>query len=209
MKVHSEEAFETLIEQHLLDHGGYVARSADDFDMNLALIPDDLVSYVRDTQPKLWAKLEAQLGESLPETLLAWFDKAATQRGVLHVLRHGFKFYGKVVRVATFQPANALNAEVEALYRRNRLAIARQVHFDPKNPGLSLDLVLFLNGIPIVTAELKNAMTSQTTSHAKQQYRTDRDPEAPIFRFRACFELHSACRRGAVLTLDPVLDPLS
>ena len=94
MKATSEEAFESLIEQHLLDHGGFVSRSPDTFDPNLALIADDLLSYVQVTQPNTWAKQQAIHGDSLGPTLLAAFDKATTQRGVLHVLRHGFKFYG-------------------------------------------------------------------------------------------------------------------
>jgi len=192
MKAHSEEAFEALIEQHLLDHGGYVSRAPDAFDPELAVITDDLLGYVRETQPKTWAKQQALHGDRLDPTLLAAFDKATTQRGVLHVLRHGFKFYGALVRVATFQPAHGLNPEVAQLYAANRLAVVRQLHHDPKLPGLSLDLTLFLNGIPVVTAELKNAMTSQTAEHAKRQYIQDRDPDAPIFRFKRRALVHFA-----------------
>ncbi|MCB1054102.1 MAG: type I restriction endonuclease subunit R, partial [Acidobacteria bacterium] len=183
MKAHSEAAFEELIEQHLLEHGGYVSREPGVFVAESALIPEDLLAFVERTQPGVWDKQGRIHGDRLPEVFLAAFDKATQQDGVLHVLRHGFKFYGSRVRVAAFQPAHGLNPDVEELYRANRLAVARQVHYDPKRPGLSLDLVLFLNGIPLVTAELKNALTQQTARHAKAQYVGDRDPGAPIFRF--------------------------
>ena len=192
MKATSEEAFEDLIERYLLDHGGYVSRSPDAYNAVLAVMADDLLGYIQTTQPKTWAKQEAIHGNKLGTTLLAAFDKATTQRGVLHVLRHGFKFYGGLVRVATFQPAHGLNPEVERLCAANRLAVVRQLHFDPKKPGLSLDLTLFLNGIPVVTAELKNAMTNQKAGHAKRQYRQDRDPDAPIFRFKRRALVHFA-----------------
>ena len=79
--------------------------------------------------------------------LLAGFDKATRDLGVLQVLRHGFEFYGSAVRVAR-SAAHGLNPEVEALYDANRLAVVRQVHHDPKRPGDAVDLVLFLNGVP-------------------------------------------------------------
>ena len=191
MKVHSEEAFESLIEQHLLGHG-FVARPYTAYNADLALIEDDLLDYVSTTQQKTWKKQQGIHGNALRANLLAAFDKATADVGVLHVLRHGFKFYGSTIRVATFRPAHGLNPEVEAHYQANTLAVVRQVHHDPKRKGEELDLVLFLNGIPVVTAELKNAMTQQTASHAVHQYRTARDPDAPIFRFKRRALVHFA-----------------
>ncbi len=184
MKATSEEAYEALIAGHLVEHGGYELGQASDYDASLALTPNDLLGFVEETQPKVWAKQQKIHGDNLDKVLLAAFDKAAKgPKGVLDVIRHGFKFYGSQVKVAAFQPAHGLNPEVEAQYRANRLKVVRQVHHDPKRPLDSTDVVLFLNGIPIVTAELKNAMTSQKSSHAKQQYR-ERDPDAPLFRFK-------------------------
>jgi len=192
MNAHSEAAFETLITQHLTEHGGYVAREPSTYDPERALITDDLLAYIRGTQPKAWQRLLNIHKDKLAPTLLDAFDKAAAQFGVLHVLRHGFKFYGKLLRVATFQPAHGLNPKIEAQYAANIVSVVQQLHFDPKKPGLSLDLVLFINGIPVVTAELKNAMTSQKAGHAKKQYRQDRDPDAPIFRFKRRALVHFA-----------------
>ena len=191
MKTHSEAAFEALIEQHLLAQG-YVSRPATAYDPDQALLPDDLLAYIEETQPKTWTKQQGIHGDALRSNLLAAFDKAAKHQGVLDVIRKGFKFYGSTIRVATFRPAHGLNPEVEATYAANRLAVVRQVHHDPKRPGDSLDLVLFLNGIPIVTAELKNKLTGQNVENAKQQYRYDRNPDAPIFRFKRRSLVHFA-----------------
>ncbi len=192
MKGHSEEAYEALIEEHLVAQGGYEKGSPGAYDQALALMPEDLLAFVQRTQPKLWDKQAAIHGGALGKTLLAAFDKATKgPKGVLDVIRHGFKFYGATVRVAAFQPAHGLNPEVEEAYRANVLRVVRQVHHDPKLPKDSTDLVLFLNGIPVVTAELKNAMTSQTASHARQQYR-ERDPDAPLFQFKRRALVHFA-----------------
>ncbi len=192
MKAHSEEAFEALIELHLLEHGGYVQGDPATFDIDLALVPEDLLAFVRTTQPKAWKKLEGIHGDKLLDTFITAFDKMVAQQGLLHVLRHGFKFYGPRIRVATFQPAHGLNPEVEKDYAANKLTVMRQVHFDPKRKDRSLDLVLLLNGIPVVTAELKNAMTNQKAGHAIRQYKERRDPDAPIFRFERRALVHFA-----------------
>jgi len=191
VKAHTEEAFEALIEEHLLSHGGYVRGDKAGYRQELALIPGDLFSYIEATQPKAWAKQQGIHGAALEQNLLAAFDKTTAQHGVLHVLRHGFKFYGDLLRVARFKPAHGLNPEVEAQYGANRLAVVRQLHFDPQRPAESIDLVLFVNGIPVVTAELKNALTDQKAEAACRQYE-GRSPEAPIFRFKQRALVHFA-----------------
>jgi type I restriction enzyme, R subunit len=192
MKVTSEEAFEDLIEKHLLKHGGYEKADPDTFDASLGLIPSDLLAYAELAQPKIWAKLQTTLGESLGDKVIKAFVSMAQKQGVLGILRHGLEFHGRKLRFCTFQPAHGLNPQVEELYKANRLAVARQVHFDPKAKGKSLDLVIFLNGIPLVTAEVKNALTNQKATHAIRQYQQDRDPTAPIFRFKERALVHFA-----------------
>ncbi len=192
MKSTSEEAFEEHIYTHLLEHGGYVSRKPADYDLDLALIKSDMLGYIQDTQPKTWDKQTAIHGDKLEEVLLKAFDKAAAKWGSLHLLRRGFKFYGSTVRLATFRPAHGLNPQVEADYQANRLAVVRQLRFDPKKPLLELDLAFFLNGVPIATVELKNAMTSQKAKQAMDQYRKDRDPKAPIFQFKRRALVHFA-----------------
>ena len=113
------------------------------------------------------------------------------QRGALSVLRHGFKFHGQTIRLAYFAPGHGLNPEVWKLYEQNRLRVVRQLRYDPKNDN-ELDLVLFLNGLPVATAELKNPITGQRAGHARQQYKEHRDPNAPIFRFKTRALVHFA-----------------
>ena len=191
MKATSEAAFETLIVEHVIGRGGYLARVTAGFDAELGLFTDDLLAYIRVTQARMWEKQHAIHGDKLGENLVAAFDKATIHDGVLKIIRHGFKFYGSTVRVASFRPAHNLNPDVDALYAANRLAVVRQLHHDPKQPAHSIDLVLVLNGIPLVTAELKNAMTNQTAADARRQYE-GRDADAPIFRFKRRALVHFA-----------------
>ena len=117
--------------------------------------------------------------------------------GSLATLRHGFKCYGRTLRVAFFKAAHELNPELEERYKANRLGITRQLHFSPRSEK-SLDVTLSLNGIPIITLELKNPLTNQTIDHAKHQYRHDRDPRAVIFDFKRRTLVHFAVDTEAV-----------
>ncbi len=190
MKATSEAAFETLIEEHLLAHG-YVRRDPAAYDRARGLIADDLLGYIAEIQPERWEKLGAILGGRLGSTVLDAFGKTAEAHGVLHVLRQGFKVHGQHLRVATFKPAFGLNPETLEDYAKNRVAVVRQIHFDPKAPENSIDIVLCVNGIPVVTMELKNALTCQTAKDAVAQYRR-RDPDAPLFRFKERALVHFA-----------------
>ena len=103
--------------------------------------------------------------------------------GSLATLRHGFKCYGRTLRIAYFKAAHELNPELEARYGANRLGLTRQLHYSPDSER-SLDVVLSLNGIPLVTLELKNPLSGQTVEHACRQYKNDRDPRERIFEFK-------------------------
>ncbi|PIE22901.1 MAG: restriction endonuclease subunit R [Planctomycetota bacterium] len=179
---HDETTFEALIEAHLLAHG-YEHDTPDSYDLDAALLPRPLLDFLRDTQPQTWSKLQSTLGAQLESRLLTALNQALDKQGSLQLLRHGFDFYGKQLRLAYFEPGSQKNPAAWKLFEQNRLTLIRQLRYDPKAPGRELDLALFLNGIPIVTAELKNPLTGQHASHAKAQYRKDRDPKAPIFRW--------------------------
>ena len=118
--------------------------------------------------------------------------------GSLATLRHGFKCYGRTLRVAFFKAAHELNPELEASYAANRLGITRQLHFSPKSEQ-SLDVTLSVNGIPVATLELKNPMTGQTVEDARRQYKRDRDPRESIFEFKRRTLVHFAVDTEAVL----------
>ena len=186
----NEAAFESVIEAHLLANG-YVAVPNDGFDRDRAIFPQTALDFIRETQPDEWAKLEAQLGEQTGEQVLADLCKGMDGRGALAVLRHGFKCYGRTLRIAYFKAAHELNPALEARYAGNRLGVTRQLHFSPRSEQ-SLDVVLSVNGIPVATLELKNPLTGQTVEDARRQYQSDRDPQAPIFAFKRRTLVHFA-----------------
>ena len=182
MKRTDEAAFETVIERHLLSHG-YVRVPGAGFDRERAIFPDTVLAFIRETQPQEWSKIEALRGDRTSEQVLGDLCKWMDVNGSLATLRHGFKCYGRTLRVAFFKAAHELNPELEARYAANRLGVTRQLHFSARSEQ-SLDVALSLNGIPVATAELKNPLTGQTADDAMRQYRRDRDPREPIFEFK-------------------------
>ncbi|MEY6433576.1 type I restriction endonuclease [Thioalkalicoccus limnaeus] len=190
MKSTSEAAFETAIETILLGDG-YTRVDAKGFDRERAIFPDEALAFIRATQGKVWEKLEAlhgeQTGARVLEALCKWLDT----HGALATLRHGFKCFGRTLRIAFFRPAHGLNPELEARYQANRLGLTRQLRFSPKSEK-SLDVVLSVNGMPVVTLELKNPLSGQTAANAIHQYRHDRDPREPIFVFAKRSLVHFA-----------------
>ena len=168
------------------------------FDRERAIFPETVLAFIRETQPKEWAKLEALHGDKTGEQILGDLCKWMDANGSLATLRHGFKCYGRTLRVAFFKAAHELNPELEARYAANRLGLTRQLHFSPRSEK-SLDVTLSLNGIPVATVELKNPLTGQTVEDARRQYRQDRDPREPIFEFKRRTLVHFAVDTEAVL----------
>jgi type I restriction enzyme R subunit len=187
---HTEAAFETVIESHFLAHG-YVGLSNDGFDRERAIFPEAVLAFIRQTQPKEWEKLEALHGEKTAEQIQNDLCKWMDTYGSLATLRHGFKCYGRTLRVAFFKAAHELNPELEARYAANRVGITRQLKFSPRSEA-SLDVTISVNGIPVLTAELKNPLTGQTVENARKQYERDRDPREVIFDFKRRTLVHFA-----------------
>jgi type I restriction enzyme R subunit len=187
----NEHAFETYAEEILLKGGGWKSGSLAEWDKERAVFPAQIFAFLQDTQPKLWDEMRAQHSSGLEALLLNTLVKELGSKSSLHVLRHGFKFYGKTFRLAYFKPAHGANFESLDLFSKNRLTVTRQV---PCHPGdhRSLDLVLSVNGLPVATIELKNPGTGQTFRHAVKQYRDDRDPRAPLFEFKQRALVHFA-----------------
>lgn len=190
MKQTSEAAFETAIEAVLLADG-YGKLPSGDFDRDRAIFPAEALAFIRQTQAKTWEKLESLHGTETDARVLHALCKWLDTHSTLTTLRHGFKCFGKTLRIAFFRPAHGLNPDLEARYQANRLGITRQLHFSPKNEK-SLDVVLSINGIPVVSLELKNPLSGQTVANAIHQYRHDRDPREPIFRFTKRTLVHFA-----------------
>ena len=188
---HNEAAFEDSIEAALLASGGFAPGDAATFDRRRGLDAGVLLGFVQASQPKTWAAIAAYHGEQAGSVLLDDLGKAISASGLLHVLRHGFSCFGKAIRIAYFAPASGLNPDLLALHDANVLTLTRQLKYSEKNEN-SLDLVLSLNGLPLVTAELKNQFTGQTVHHAMRQYRQDRDPKELVFRFNQRALVHFA-----------------
>jgi type I restriction enzyme, R subunit len=208
MKPTSEESFETVIEAHLLGNG-YVGVPREGYDRERAIFPDAVLSFIRETQPKEWAKLEALHAERAGEQILSDLCKWMDSHGSLATLRHGFKCYGRPLYIAFFKAAHELNAELEARYAANRLGITRQLRYRRKEDGKEsedearrrgvIDMTITLNGIPVITLELKNAFTSQKTEDAVSQYRHHRDAREPIFEFKRRTLVHFAVDTEVVM----------
>ncbi|QIA07128.1 type I restriction endonuclease subunit R [Draconibacterium halophilum] len=192
MSKHTEIRFEEAIEQALVPSGGYIKGDPKAYDIDKALFPGDVIGFIQDTQKKKWEALVDIIGDRAEETLVNDLVKELGLKGSLHVLRHGFKCFGKAFRLAYFTPNTKINNQAWEDYEKNILTVTRQVHFSPKNPALSLDVVLSLNGLPVVTLELKNHMTGQTIDNAIHQYKFDRHPADPIFRFKERALVHFA-----------------
>ena len=190
MKLTSEAAFETAIESALLENG-YTPLKSKAFDSERAIFPEPALTFIQQTQPKTWKKLETLHGKDTNERVLSSLCKWLDTHGALNTLRQGFKCYGKILRIAYFRPAHSLNPDLEQRYQANQLSITRQLYFSPKTKQ-SLDTVLSVNGIPLVTIELKNPMSGQTVEDAIQQYRNDRDPREKLFEFKKRALVHFA-----------------
>jgi type I restriction enzyme R subunit len=165
--------------------GGYRRRDPADYDRTHCLLPREVVDFVLATQPRQWQRLGEHHGAAVREQFLRRLAAEVKRRGVLDVLRHGLKDSGVRFRLAYFRPASGLNEETRRLHAANLFTVVRQLHYSAKDEN-SLDLVLFLNGLPIFTAELKNPLTGQDVGDAIRQYKTDRDPREPLFSYGRC-----------------------
>ncbi len=177
MSLHKEIHLEEEICEHLAAHDWrYAQGDAEHYDRALALYSPDVLAWVQETQRKAWEALSKLHGANASKVLLDRLRNRIDAEGTLHVLRHGIDMLGLrgKLELAQFKPALAMNPELTAKYKANRLRVVRQVHYSQHNEN-SIDLVLFLNGIPVATVELKSDFT-QSVEDAVDQYRFDRHP---------------------------------
>jgi type I restriction enzyme R subunit len=194
--IHTEGAFEGAIEAHLLANG-YIHGLKNNYDRELALDTAELFGFIEDTQPEEWGNLERQHGADVQHKFLKRLTAELAARGSLDVFRRGVKDMGVTIRLAYFKPASTAGPELVERYEQNRLSVVRQLPYDA-NHDRTLDLAIFLNGIPLVTAELKNPVTGQTVEHAVKQYKYDRHPADQIFRYTERALVHFAVDPDAV-----------
>lgn len=182
----SEKSFESHIEEILVsEQSGYRKREPRDFNPHTCLDQGLLFEFIYATQPDEWEKLKVQHGEAVKERFIQRLLKEIETRGTIDVLRKGIKDYGCKFQLAYFAPESSLNVEHAKLYRMNIFSLIRQVKFSEQDEK-SIDTVIFLNGLPIATLELKNQLTGQDVQNAIRQYRHDRDPKEPLLRFKRC-----------------------
>ena len=174
MSLRREVSFETEIREHLAAHGWlYAEGDASAYDRARTLFPADALAWVQATQPKAWETLAKNHGSKAGDTLLDRLRAQIDQRGTLDVLRNGIELLGlkQPLKLAEFKPALAINPDILARYAESRLRVVRQVHYSLHNEN-NIDLVLFLNGVPVATVELKTDFT-QSVGDAIDQYRFD------------------------------------
>lgn len=165
--------------------GGYHRRTTEDYDKSLCLIPKDLLDFIKATQPKQWRKLKKLEGDDAEQVLLKRVKQQVDRKGTVYVLRNELKISGCRFKLTYFRPNTGLNPDLQKKYKANFFSVVRQLKYSEDNEN-SLDLAIFLNGLPIFTAELKNPMNGQEVGDAVAQYKQDRDPRESIFQFKRC-----------------------
>ncbi len=165
----------------------YTEKDNSCYDKELCLIPEDLLAFIKDTQPQKYDALYTQYGANtdLKIVQLVADDINKSKLKTLKVLREKVKDRGQYLDLVYFKPSHSKTPEHLEGYLKNRLTIIRQLKYSKKNEN-SIDIVLFVNGIPVVTIELKNALTGQYLHHAIKQYIQDRDPKEPLLEFKRC-----------------------
>lgn len=193
----SEKAFELFIESYLTsEEGGWTKatdaglRSEESRGMNLDIVT--LTDFVKNTQPMAWRRFERMCTINPVRQFYKSFENAVTQDGLISVLRYGFKHRGVAFRVCYFKPESELNDLAVANYQKNICQCIRQWHYSEQNKN-SIDMLLAVNGIPVIAIELKNQLTGQSVDDAKKQWAYNRNPKEPVFGFNKRILAYFAC----------------
>lgn len=196
MQIPTEKRFEKHIENYLIsliDDGlqfkSRIHKSVDGwYDKKKCLIGEEYIQFLKETQEKIYNTLFKKYRENTDRNILNRLSKEIENKGLIHVLRKGFnEIIGGNIKTVYFQPRSNLNPKYrEDKYLKNRFLFVRQLHYSPHCEN-SIDIVVFINGIPILTIELKNQLTGQTVLNSDDQYRFDRDPKGELFlQFQRC-----------------------
>lgn len=178
-----EIGFEAYIETFLIDQNGYEKRKPENYDKALCVDREVTLRFIKETQPKEWELLAEHHGSFAEDKFFKRLSEEIKARGLLDVLRTGLKDNGSSFSLAYFKPVTSINEETRKLYEGNIFSVMRQVKYSARNEN-SIDMVIFLNGLPIFTIELKNQLTGQSVTNALRQYKTDRDPNEPLLQFK-------------------------
>lgn len=186
-----EKRFEQDIEDYLITQGGYFKGNPKSFDRKLALDKETFISFLKHSQPKTWERYEKIYGSDSEKQVIDRFCREVKMVGLLRALRQGFTDRGIKFRVVFWKPETSINATSQTQYESNVLHCTRQLHYSLNNEN-SIDIVLFLNGIPVVSMELKCQFTGQNTTNAINQYKFDRAGKDAIFTFKERVLVHFA-----------------
>lgn len=186
-KKYNELGFEEWIEYSLLQNGYHRNFTHSNelshlYDRELCLIGEEVLGFIKSSQKEEYEKLFTSLEELTDSHILKTIDKTIKERGIIHTLRNGINTRGCGFQLVFFQPKSSLNLTHQQLYSQNQFTVVRQLHYSTKNNN-SIDMVIFLNGIPIITMELKNQLSGQNITNCENQYRS-RDEKEPIFSFK-------------------------
>lgn len=180
-----EAGFETLIVKWLTEHNGYEEGSNSDYNKEYAIDETRLFRFLYDTQPTEMEKLGTEKSEQKKRQFLNRLQGELAKRGIVDVLRNGIKVYPADLIMFYLTPTEN-NAKQREMYEKNIFSVTRQLRYSQDASKLALDLCIFINGLPVITMELKNSLTKQSTEDAVQQYKDDRDPRDILFSFKRC-----------------------
>lgn len=181
----TEKGFETLIVNWLVDQNGYQQGTNEDYNKEYAIDETRLFRFLNDTQPKEMDKLGVNQSDQKKRQFLNRLSGEITRRGIIDVLRNGIKAYPADLILFYFTPTEN-NEQAKRLFDKNIFSVTRQLRYAIDASKLALDLCLFINGLPVITIELKNHFTGQTTADAVEQYKKDRNPRELLFSFKRC-----------------------
>jgi putative type I restriction enzyme protein len=181
----NEKRFEQDIETWLTSSaGGWTKTTFQEshYDATKGLDIETLIQFVKETQEKKWARYEKVVGADPVESFYKRFEQEVSQHGILHVLRKGIKDRGVHFKIVQLRPSSTLNEDITKDYQANKTQVIRQFAYSPDNRN-TIDMVLSINGIPLIAIELKNQLKGQSVEHAKKQFMFDRDPKETVFQF--------------------------
>ena len=196
VSVPTEKRYEKYIETELINliddglqfHSKIHKKNDTWYDKELCLVGDEFMTFLKESQPDVYENLSKKYTDSLNQKVLSRLNKEIESKGLIHVLRKGFNdVYGGNIKTVYFQPNSSLNKKYkDEKYLKNRFLLVRQLHYSPHNNN-SIDIAIFINGIPILTVELKNQLTGQSINDSDAQYKMDRNPRGePLLQFQRC-----------------------
>ncbi len=180
-----ESGLESLIVKWLVDHNGYEQGSNADYNREYAVDETRLFRFLQDTQPEALEKLGVFKSDMKKKQFLNRLQGEIAKRGIIDVLRNGVKIYPANLIMFYLTPTEN-NAKAKEMFEKNIFSVTRQLQYSMDATRLALDICLFINGLPVITFELKNQLTKQDVDDAVEQYKTDRDPRELLFQFKRC-----------------------